>query len=95
MSETPRCRETDRRSVSGQPGVSHCSSCLRSSGQRSCCRRDPRDDGAVGQGRAPTANGQPAFGCYLRSQPWGMMLLKITFFADPTLPGRFGLPERI
>jgi RNA polymerase sigma-70 factor (ECF subfamily) len=49
------------------------------------------------------ANGQPAFGCYLRSQPWGMMVLtlsgskvdEITFFDDPALPGRFGLPGRI
>jgi RNA polymerase sigma-70 factor (ECF subfamily) len=46
------------------------------------------------------ANGQPAFGYYLRSQPRGMMVLtlsgdkvdEITFFADPALPGRFGLP---
>jgi RNA polymerase sigma-70 factor (ECF subfamily) len=49
------------------------------------------------------ANGQPAFGYYLRSQPLGMMVLtlsgsqvdQITFFADPALPGRFGLPEHI
>jgi RNA polymerase sigma-70 factor (ECF subfamily) len=49
------------------------------------------------------ANGQPAFGCYLRSEPWGMMVLtlsgskvdEITFFADPALPVRFGLPEHI
>ena len=49
------------------------------------------------------ANGQPAFGYYLRSQPRGMMVLtlsgskvdEITFFADPALPGRFGLPEHI
>jgi RNA polymerase sigma-70 factor (ECF subfamily) len=53
--------------------------------------------------RPTRANGQPAFGCYLRSRPWGMMVLalsgdkvdEITFFADPALPGRFGLPERI
>ena len=59
--------------------------------------------GAPLQVRPTRANGQPAFGCYLRSQPWGMMVLtlsgskvdEITFFADPALPGRFGLPERI
>jgi RNA polymerase sigma-70 factor (ECF subfamily) len=66
------------------------------------------DDGAEVRGaplklRPTRANGQPAFGCYLRSQPWGMIVLtlsgskvdEITFFADPALPGRFGLPERI
>lgn len=49
------------------------------------------------------ANGQPAFGCYLRSEPWGVIVLmlsgdkvdEITLFADSALPGRFGLPERI
>jgi RNA polymerase sigma-70 factor (ECF subfamily) len=59
--------------------------------------------GAPLQVRATRANGQPAFGCYLRSQPWGMIVLtlggdkvdKITFFADPALPGRFGLPDHI
>ena len=59
--------------------------------------------GAPLQVRPTRANGQPAFGCYLRSQPWGMMVLslsgnrvdEITFFADPALPGRFGLPEHI
>ena len=59
--------------------------------------------GALLQVRPTRANGQPAFGCYLRSQPWGMMVLtlsgskvdEITFFADPALPGRFGLPEHI
>jgi RNA polymerase sigma-70 factor (ECF subfamily) len=59
--------------------------------------------GAPLQVRATRANGQPAFGCYLRSQPWGMVVLtlsgskvdEITFFADPALPGRFGLPEHI
>src|SRR2546430_1201230 len=59
--------------------------------------------GAPLQVRPTRANGQPAFGCYLRSQPWGMMVLtlsgskvdQITFFADPALPGRFGLPEHI
>jgi RNA polymerase sigma-70 factor (ECF subfamily) len=53
--------------------------------------------------RATRANGQPAFGYYLRSQPRGMIVLtlsgskvdKITFFADPALPGRFGLPDHI
>jgi RNA polymerase sigma-70 factor (ECF subfamily) len=47
------------------------------------------------------ANGQPAFACYLRAEPWGMIVLtlsgskvdEITLFADPALPGRFGLPE--
>jgi len=59
--------------------------------------------GAPLQVRPTRANGQPAFGCYLRSQPWGMMVLtlsgskvdQITFFADPTLPGRFGLPAHV
>jgi RNA polymerase sigma-70 factor (ECF subfamily) len=53
--------------------------------------------------RPTRANGQPAFACYLRSQPWGMIVLtlsgnkvdEITFFADPALPGRFGLPAHI
>jgi RNA polymerase sigma-70 factor (ECF subfamily) len=53
--------------------------------------------------RPTRANGQPAFGCYLRSRPWGLIVLalggdkvdEITFFADPALPGRFGLPEQI
>ena len=56
--------------------------------------------GAPLQVRPTRANGQPAFGYYLRSQPRGMMVLtlsgnkvdEITFFADPALPGRFGLP---
>jgi RNA polymerase sigma-70 factor (ECF subfamily) len=59
--------------------------------------------GAPLQVRPTRANGQPAFGCYLRSQPWGMVVLtlsgskvdEITFFADPALPSRFGLPEHI
>jgi RNA polymerase sigma-70 factor (ECF subfamily) len=59
--------------------------------------------GAPLQVRPTRANGQPAFGCYLRSQPWGIVVLtlsgskvdEITFFADPALPGRFGLPEHI
>jgi RNA polymerase sigma-70 factor (TIGR02960 family) len=59
--------------------------------------------GAPLQVRPTRANGQPAFGCYLRSRPWGVIVLtlsgsqvdEITFFADPALPGRFGLPEHI
>jgi RNA polymerase sigma-70 factor, ECF subfamily len=59
--------------------------------------------GAPLQLRPTRANGQPAFGYYLRSQPRGMMVLtlsgnkvdEITFFADPALPSRFGLPEHI
>src|SRR5438093_278069 len=59
--------------------------------------------GAPLQLRPTRANGQPAFGYYLRSRPRGMMVLtlsgskvdEITFFADPALPGRFGLPEHI
>jgi hypothetical protein len=59
--------------------------------------------GAPLQLRPTRANGQPAFGYYLHSQPRGMIVLtlsgnnvdKITLFADPALPGRFGLPEHI
>jgi RNA polymerase sigma-70 factor (ECF subfamily) len=59
--------------------------------------------GAPLQVRPTRANGQPAFGCYLRSQPWGMIVLtltgskvdEITFFEDPALLGRFGLPEHL
>ena len=59
--------------------------------------------GAPLQLRPTRANGQPAFAYYLRSQPQGMLVLtlsgnevdEITFFADPALPGRFGLPEHI
>ena len=59
--------------------------------------------GAPLQLRPTRANGQPAFGYYLRSQPRGMMVLslsgskvdEITFFADPGLPGRFGLPDHL
>jgi RNA polymerase sigma-70 factor (TIGR02960 family) len=59
--------------------------------------------GAPLQVRPTRANGQPAFGCYLRAQPWGMIVLtlsgskvdEITFFADSALPGRFGLPDHI
>ena len=62
--------------------------------------RDPRRPATV---RATRANGQPAFGYYLGSQPLGVMVLalsgdkvdEITFFGDPALLGRFGLPERI
>jgi RNA polymerase sigma-70 factor (ECF subfamily) len=61
------------------------------------------DRGAPLHVRPTRANGQPAFACYLRSRPWGMMVLtlsgskvdEITLFADPALPGRFGLPEHI
>ena len=53
--------------------------------------------------RPTRANGQPAFGFYQRSRPGGMIVLslsgrkvdEITFFDDPALLGRFGLPEQI
>jgi RNA polymerase sigma-70 factor (TIGR02960 family) len=53
--------------------------------------------------RPTRANGQPAFGCYLRSRAWGVLALtlsgeqiaEITFFSDPSLVGRFGLPRQI
>ncbi|MBV8956475.1 MAG: RNA polymerase subunit sigma-70 [Solirubrobacterales bacterium] len=53
--------------------------------------------------RPTRANGQPAFGCYLHSRAWGMLALtlsgeqiaELTFFFDPSLLGRFGLPRRI
>jgi RNA polymerase sigma-70 factor (ECF subfamily) len=53
--------------------------------------------------RPTRANGQPAFGCYLHSRAWGLMALTlsgeqiaaITFFSDPSLLGRFGLPPHI
>jgi RNA polymerase sigma-70 factor (ECF subfamily) len=53
--------------------------------------------------RPTRANGQPAFGCYLHSRAWGMLALtlsgeqiaEITFFSDPSLVGRFGLPRQI
>ena len=59
--------------------------------------------GALLQLRPTRANGQPAFGYYLYSQPRGILVLAlsgnkiehITFFANPALPGRFGLPEHI
>ena len=53
--------------------------------------------------RPTRANGQPAFGCYLRSRAWGFLALtlsggqiaEITAFSDPSLVGRFGLPRQI
>jgi RNA polymerase sigma-70 factor (ECF subfamily) len=59
--------------------------------------------GAPLQLRPTRANGQPAFGYYVRSEARGMIVLtlsgnevdEMTYFADPTLPGRFGLPEHI
>jgi RNA polymerase sigma-70 factor (ECF subfamily) len=53
--------------------------------------------------RPTRANGQPAFGCYLHSRAWGMLtvtlsgeqIAEITFFSDPSLVGRFGLPRQI
>ena len=59
--------------------------------------------GAPLEVRPTRANGQPAFGCYLRSRAWGMLALtlsgeqiaELTFFSDPSLVGRFGLPRRI
>ena len=59
--------------------------------------------GAPLQLRPTRANGQPAFGCYLHSRAWGMLALtlsgeqigEITFFSDPSLVGRFGLPRQI
>jgi RNA polymerase sigma-70 factor (ECF subfamily) len=59
--------------------------------------------GAPLQLRPTRANGQPAFGCYLHSRAWGMLALtlsgeqiaEITFFSDPSLVRRFGLPRQI
>jgi RNA polymerase sigma-70 factor (TIGR02960 family) len=59
--------------------------------------------GAPLQLRPTRANGQPAFGCYLRSRAWGILALtlsgeqiaEMTLFADPSLVGRFGLPRQI
>jgi RNA polymerase sigma-70 factor (ECF subfamily) len=59
--------------------------------------------GAPLQVRPTRANGQPAFGCYLRSRPWAMLVLtlsggqvaEMTAFSDPSLLARFGLPQRI
>ena len=53
--------------------------------------------------RPTRANGQPAFGCYLHSRAWGVLALtlsgeqiaEITFFSDPSLVNRFGLPRQI
>jgi RNA polymerase sigma-70 factor (ECF subfamily) len=53
--------------------------------------------------RPTRANGQPAFGCYLHSRAWGLLALTlsgeqiaaITFFSDPSLVARFGLPRHI
>jgi RNA polymerase sigma-70 factor (ECF subfamily) len=53
--------------------------------------------------RPTRANGQPAFGAYLHSRCWGMIVLtlsgdriaEITFFSDPSLVSRFGLPRRL
>src|SRR4029079_14777452 len=53
--------------------------------------------------RATRANGQPAFGCYLHSRAWGMLVLalsgeqiaEITAFSVPSLISRFGLPRQI
>jgi RNA polymerase sigma-70 factor (TIGR02960 family) len=59
--------------------------------------------GAPLQLRPTRANGQPAFGCYLHSRAWGMLALtlsgeqigEMTFFSDPSLVERFGLPRQI
>jgi RNA polymerase sigma-70 factor (ECF subfamily) len=59
--------------------------------------------GAPFELRATRANGQPAFGCYLHSRARGMLALtlsgaqitEITFFSDPSLLSRFGLPRQI
>jgi RNA polymerase sigma-70 factor (TIGR02960 family) len=53
--------------------------------------------------RPTRANGQPAFGCYMYSRAWGMLALtlsgeqiaEMTFFSDPSLVSRFGLPRHI
>ena len=53
--------------------------------------------------RPTRANGQPAFGCYLHSRAWGFVALtlsgeriaELTFFSDPSLAARFGLPRQI
>ena len=59
--------------------------------------------GAPLQLRPTRANGQPGFGSYLHSRAWGMLALtlsggqisELTFFSDPSLLGRFGLPRQI
>jgi RNA polymerase sigma-70 factor (TIGR02960 family) len=53
--------------------------------------------------RLTRANDQPAFGCYLHSRGWGMFALRLsgeliaalTFFGDPSLLSRFGLPPHV
>jgi RNA polymerase sigma-70 factor (ECF subfamily) len=53
--------------------------------------------------RPTRANGQPAFGAYLHGRAWGFLALTLsgeqiaamTFFSDPSLVGRFGLPRQI
>jgi RNA polymerase sigma-70 factor (TIGR02960 family) len=59
--------------------------------------------GAPLQLRPTRANGQPAFGAYLHSRAWGMLVLtlsgeqigEITAFSDSSLVSRFGLPRQI
>ena len=59
--------------------------------------------GAPLEVRPTRANGQPAFGCYLHSRAWGMLVLtltgeqiaEMTFFSDPSLVARFGLPRQL
>ncbi len=59
--------------------------------------------GAALRLRPTRANGRPAFGCYLHSQAWGMFVLtlsgediaELTFFGDPSLLSRFGLPPSV
>jgi RNA polymerase sigma-70 factor, ECF subfamily len=59
--------------------------------------------GAPLQLRPTRANGQPAFGAYLRSRGWGIVavtlsgeqIAELTFFSDPSLIDRFGLPRHI
>ncbi len=58
---------------------------------------------AVEAGDTARVNGQAAFGCYLHSRAWGMLAItpsgqqiaEITFFFDPSLVNRFGLPRHI
>jgi RNA polymerase sigma-70 factor (ECF subfamily) len=59
--------------------------------------------GAPLEVRPTRANGQPAFGCYLRSHAWGVLVLtlsgervaELTFFFEPSLFDRFRLPPEI
>ncbi len=59
--------------------------------------------GAPLEVRPTRANGQPAFGCYLRSRAWGVLVLtlsgeqvaELTFFFEPALLDRFRLPPQI